>query len=364
MKHLAYKYSFDQLFAGINQQVVTGYVTRRDNGNLALFDYNNHCQFSRYWNDFTLMSRGIILDLEKKCVVALPMPKFFNLGEDGFRLDQLPDHPYTVWPKVDGSCIIVYHYGGKWRCSTRGSFDSEQALWAQEILDNNNTNRFDENLTYVFELIHPRNQIVVKYDGLTCLMLLTAFNRNTFMEQPYNEISYIAIFNDKIQIIEGVQTFKSPQDIVEYCGTSKKNEEGFVIQYHNGIRVKVKTEKYKQIHRTISDFSNKSIWENILNGNSKQEILYSLPDEFLVEFNTYWDKMVNQRDIEYNNVINAFNNIKHLKTRKEFALEARSSYPHMMALLFMLLDNYSHDEIKRQILLGLKPENYEKFGRF
>ena len=61
-------------------------------------------------------------------VRATPFPKLFNYGEFGIAL---PDAPFEVFDKLDGSLGIVFHDGARWRVVTKGAFDSAQARWAQ-----------------------------------------------------------------------------------------------------------------------------------------------------------------------------------------------------------------------------------------
>ena len=69
---------------------------------------------------FSLISRGLILDPVQRLVIATPFPKFFNFNEGGVAL---PDEPFTVSEKLDGSLGILFHHQGKWRITTRGRLE-------------------------------------------------------------------------------------------------------------------------------------------------------------------------------------------------------------------------------------------------
>lgn len=47
---------------------------------LILFNYTPICQFSKAWDEYTIMARGLIVDKEGN-VVARPFDKFFNYEE-------------------------------------------------------------------------------------------------------------------------------------------------------------------------------------------------------------------------------------------------------------------------------------------
>ncbi|MGL1080507.1 RNA ligase, partial [Vibrio parahaemolyticus] len=80
------------------------------------------------WDPVTTAARGLILDLEDRRIVATPFPKFFNAGERG---EPIPDLPFIATEKLDGSLIIIFHHRGRWRTATKGAFASAQAQWAQ-----------------------------------------------------------------------------------------------------------------------------------------------------------------------------------------------------------------------------------------
>ena len=91
---------------------------------LLLFNYTPHTQYNKYWTPETLCARGLITDLEGN-IVAFPFPKFFNLHEYD---DELPELPFEVYEKMDGSLGIIYFVNGEPRIATRGSFESDQGL--------------------------------------------------------------------------------------------------------------------------------------------------------------------------------------------------------------------------------------------
>jgi tRNA splicing ligase len=98
---------------------------------LYIYNYTPLTQFDRNWNEITLACRGLILD-DKYRIVARPFPKFFNLEEH--QLQEIPQEPFDVYSKLDGSLGILYWLKGKPRIATRGSFSSEQALVGTQIL--------------------------------------------------------------------------------------------------------------------------------------------------------------------------------------------------------------------------------------
>jgi RNA ligase len=152
-------------------ELVAGLVTARDNrhvyqrqgpGSLTLYIYSEHCVFDAAWTRITIAARGLILCHDERRIIATPFPKFFNLGEHG--LSALENAAFDATEKLDGSLIIIYHHGGRWRTATKGAFDSAQAKWAEPWLTDRVTAHFKPGTTYLAEATYPENRIVVKHE--------------------------------------------------------------------------------------------------------------------------------------------------------------------------------------------------------
>jgi len=104
-------------------------VVKHPEFDLWILNYTAACQYDRAWDPITLTTRGLILN-KQGYIVARPFSKFFNLGEQPeTQLERLPNLPFSVFEKVDGSLGILYRGpDSKLRIATRGSFTSTQAL--------------------------------------------------------------------------------------------------------------------------------------------------------------------------------------------------------------------------------------------
>lgn len=119
---------------------------------LFILNYSKTAQYEQYWNEYTLMCRGLVVDVDFN-VVARCMKKFFNLEEHN--KSEIPsDLPFEAYEKMDGSCIYLFNYNNKWIATSRGSFTSEQAIKANEMLKRKNLNILNKNKTYMFEIIY------------------------------------------------------------------------------------------------------------------------------------------------------------------------------------------------------------------
>lgn len=263
-----------------------GYISQRwhESAPYQILNYTAKCQYEKgMWNETTLQCRGLILDKDNN-VIAKPFSKFFNYEEygEGSNLGTLPKYnSFEVFDKLDGSLGILYRMpDGEFRIATRGSFESEQAKVGTEILKANYKNPeliFADNYTYLFEIIYPENRIVVDYGGKKDLILLTAINI------PSGEEFNISDFL-RINIEGGVPIVKRYDGIKDFTtikkDLSEPNAEGFVIRFDTGLRIKLKFEEYVRLHRLITGVNNKAIWDLLRNGESVDELLDRVPDEF------------------------------------------------------------------------------------
>lgn len=255
---------------------------RRSPDGLLLYVYTERCVYDGAWDETTVLARGLILDPASERVVATPFPKFFNAGERG---ETLPDLAFETTEKLDGSLIIVFHHGGRWRTATKGAFDSSQALWAQERLDRLDLSGLTPGTTYLAEAVYPENRIVVHYRE-AALVMLAAY------AESGEELSYRALTEVGASLgwrLAGRHDFSSVSDLLSRAKSLPRTEEGFVIRFANGHRVKVKGDEYKRIHALISRVTPLAMWEVMAAGDDLEAIRRELPEEFWGDFDRIVD---------------------------------------------------------------------------
>lgn len=277
MTHLARTIPFGTLFGDLEQAVIDGHVSRRvsDDG-LLLYCYTKKCVYDRAWTPTTLLARGIILDPTARRVVATPFPKFFNHGEMN---SEFPDLPYEVMEKLDGSLIILFHHNGKWRTATKGSFISEQAEWAQKQLGGYPVD-LDPDITYLLEGIYPENRIVVQYDfeGLVLLAAYDGLGKELNYAELKDEASLMGW-----RVAKRYQ-FESFDSMASYINEMDASEEGFVLSFANGIRLKLKGAEYRRLHAMIDGITPLNIWQMMLDGVDTVAYRTEIPEEFATDF--------------------------------------------------------------------------------
>ncbi|MFE0653413.1 RNA ligase [Streptomyces sp. NPDC059534] len=254
----------------LDSALAEGHVTRKRHPELPLsiYTYTRACQYAQHWNRATTRCRGLVADDATGRIVALPLPKFFNLAEHATGrpyAPPLPDEPFEVYDKVDGSLGVIFHYDDRWHAASKGSFTSNQATWAQHRLDAADTTGLTPGVTYLAEILHPHNRIVVDYGDRRDLVLLAAFDRDG-TELPLAEAA--ACWHP---IGSVVRTWPA-MSVAELTALTESNTlpggaratgtdaEGFVLRFASGLRAKAKLTEYVRLHKVLTGVTERDIW--------------------------------------------------------------------------------------------------------
>lgn len=277
----------------LEEAVKVGDVTARYHPHLpyTIYNYSPEIQFTNKWTRVTRACRGLILDNGFN-VIARPWEKFFNLGQVDLPIQF--DDPVEVMDKADGSLGILYpvhhvdewgnYWDTTWAVSTRGSFESEQAIHATKIWDEKYSNLLPEaQYTLLFEIIYPSNRIVLDYGDMDDLVLLGAVaNETGYYISPVVAKNMFRDRNTKQYVVwpgPVVETYDFNSISKALGEMGRKGKEGFVIRSHN-FMVKIKEPDYLEIHRLVTNASPKTVWEKLKEGKTKTQIVSLFPDEF------------------------------------------------------------------------------------
>lgn len=197
--------------------------------------------------------RGLILEEKTFLLAGRSFNRFFNYGEGD-------DHKVFNWnnfaayEKRDGSCLIVFWYGGSWRINTRGSFgdgvliENPKTTWRELVLPLlSHLQSFDKNCSYVFELTSPHNT-VVRQHVTTEISLLTVFNYEWELPQIYVDkiAKKFSLNRPKKYSFSSLEEIQSALADLE---TSDPTFEGFVLLDDQFNRLKMKSKSYLAYHR-------------------------------------------------------------------------------------------------------------------
>ena len=255
----------------IKKEISDGYVyaQRHPTAQLTILNYTQKAQYDWHWSDATKACRGLIID-DGCNIVSRPFEKFFSYEQLN---GEIPSEPFEAFEKLDGSLGILYHVGPTPFIATRGSFTSEQAIKATEIYRRKYDNVWlDRSKTYLFEIIYPDNRIVVDYGGTEDLFLLAVIDTATGKEVPLAEYEGRAF--KTVKRYDGIDDFDS------LLANQEDGREGFVVRFQSGMRVKIKFEEYKRLHKLLTGVNPRHIWECLRAGTSLDDLVNRVPDEY------------------------------------------------------------------------------------
>lgn len=332
----------------LDAAVAADHVVRRSHPTLplTLYSYSRACQYDHIWTPVTTRCRGLIVDNTTAEIVALPFPKMFVSQMHGVHpfAPPLPDEPFTVYDKVDGSLIIIFHYDGNWHVATKGSFISVQADYARKILSTCDLSALNPNLTYLAEAVYPDNRIVVDYGDRTDLVLLGAYSVITGLDALLPEIA--PHWKGIGSVVKTYDNFHDIPDLESSAAShtsSGTEEEGWVVRYESGLRVKIKFADYLRLHKLFTRTNEKTIWEVLAAGHDPSVLFDTAPDEFA----DYVHDIADSLRSEFADYVAAaqaeFDKISYITDRKTFASHAvKSPY---RAVLFNLFDGQDFTDL-------------------
>jgi RNA ligase len=265
---------------------------------------------------------------------------------------------------MDGSLGILFNYDDEWVMATRGSFTSEQAIKGLEIVKSMYfLDSWLKEYAYLVEIIYPENRIVVDYKGKEKVVFLSVVLNEGWKWKPTDDTelhwttaTMILSSNGvkKSDIVKTEQHFNFSDELYQSLKEkNEKNKEGFVLRFQPGnFRMKIKFEDYVALHKIMTNVSTTSVWEVLSSGESIDNLLKGVPDEFYKKIKEYETELLNEFSALKSEYEDHFESIKRLGTRKLFAQFATTGFKHP-SLLFGLLDG---KDIGPTIWRIIKPE--------
>lgn len=252
-------------------EVEAGYISRKPHPSLplAIYTYTRACQYERRWNPATIHCRGLVIEDTTDAVIALPFPKFWNIGEFDQGHDYapaLPSEPFEIFSKMDGSLGIVFNYDGRWHAASKGSFISEQAVWATRRLTQLDHSKLIPGYTYLAEILYPENRIVVNYGDRKDLVLLAAYRPNG-TEAPLGEVAdtwapigSVVTRWPNTKPLADIAAAAAENMRIDGLKTTGTDAEGYVIRFASGLRAKCKFSEYCRLHKALTGTNARDIW--------------------------------------------------------------------------------------------------------
>jgi RNA ligase len=345
---------------------------------LAIFNYTHLAMVTKDWNPYVMMSRGLIVRLTTLEVVARPFKKFFNYEElslDTVKKIKIGGEIPVVSDKLDGSLGVSYFYETSYaiKIATRGSFDSNQAKWANKYIQqgikweeyHEFVQIMKKGYTLLFEIICPENRIVVDYKGKSGLVLVGIVNIDTGEEHPPRDFE--KQLHPSTEVAKEFNPFMEP--------TQRDNAEGVVFHYHNlQIKYKRKQQDYVDAHRLRFETTPKTIWEALKGGLTGEEVVGLALEDMRPDVRSVVDGICSKRDeiAGYATAIVDDAVSQNFETRKELALFFKKAVVGVddlgiespfsvvpLGVLFSYHDNHNMDNADHIIWKAVQPRRGE-----
>jgi RNA ligase len=332
-------------------EILKGNLTLRNHPefpDLVIANYTDQVAFKRDWNDVTRLCRGLIWSEVTGEVLARPFPKFFNFDE--------PESPrildeQVVWhwaDKADGSLGIMYRAPDhSYRIATRGSFVSEQADLGSRLLSVMPMEYFgayvgmiENGYTPLFEICGPDNRIVLRYE-----------------ENFLQPLGYIHVATGQFVPPVGAES-RTMRDLLG--DLSRSNAEGWVVWLSNTKAVKIKQADYIELHRMVSNLSEKEVWRQLRAGTYAKYVeqlpdeLYKLAEGWADDLRREFTRIYVMAKAQHSLVSNLQSVGGEAYSRKDQAFHLKQNVkPELHGLVFSLLDG---KDISDSIWRTLEPK--------
>ena len=314
------------------------YIKKHPRYPLFLLNYTPRTQYQQKWCKELVHARGLVVGEDGK-ILARPLPKFFNHYEIN-DLEKLQDEEYEVFEKMDGSLVIMFHYENHPIFCTRGSFISEQSAKAHEIFRAKYKHiSINKECTYCFEVIYPENKIVVNYEDVEDLFLISITHTSSGKEINIHATGFKTVNKvDKTSI----HAFLS--------GFEEANMEGYVVKYtkglSNSLRVKYKFNTYVEKHKG-KDITAKQIKDSLK--KMKPIDLDVIPDECYEEVRTIIAEFEDQFKRKEKTIIEEYREIRSQNITSRDVIEAIKQCEHS-SILFAIHRKKPYDMLVWKLL--------------
>jgi len=234
----------------------------------------------------------------------------------------------------------IYFYNDEWHIATNGTIDATDATTHDDKTSFKDlffdvipveqfkrvTDCFEKDCTYLFELTHPMNRIVVDYKGKKQLTLLGIRNHITLADYKIEDevfFLYPKIRLPKQYAIE-ITDLSELSVLADEINESGADFEGFIVRETDEDlvtgRVKIKSPKYLILHR-LADRGSNSIAEILLEHEEEEFEAYIdlMPDHIKEEYYIVKEKFV-QMIVDLEVWFKEYKELSEKVERKELAL--------------------------------------------
>ena len=316
-RHPARSADLSLLVAALRVEVSAGCATVAEDGSayspLCIYHYRDQVPQGLGWTEPLLLARGLVLREPRRgghpCVVATPFAKFFDLGGDGIGLEELCAGAvaWEATEKLDGSLLLLFHDGGRWRVTTKRAWSSEQASWSEQWLRERGVDfgQLRPGTTYVCEAVFASNWVVTRYPPEREGVVLCAAIDASGAELPRTALEAAAtasclplvpLFGAWVAVGGGTDAAAAAAHaeegearlralVTDAAAYDGRRCEGLILRvaFADGgcHRAKLKSAHYKQLFRQQDSLTPKTVWTAARGGAAALAALESsVPLEF------------------------------------------------------------------------------------
>lgn len=155
-----------------------------------------------------------------------------------------------------------------------------------------------------------------------------------------------------------VSAYASLDEVKAAAAAFDADDEGFVVRFASGFRVKIKGSEYLRIHRLVSRVTPVALWDLMNEGGSFEEMRKDIPEEFWADFDAI-RALLHQR---FDAVVAEVEAVKAQwqgKSDKELGLVLSTIPPVPRSLIFSARKEgerwFEVPRVRATILRGLRP---------
>lgn len=249
---------------------------------LSVYNYSQRAQYENVWDSCVEQCRGLVVD-DSGEVVARPWRKFWNLAT-GLRPETMPANLPTFSPeittKLDGFLLVLSWYDNQLVFSSRGSFVSAHAKWANDFWKaRHDATTLPAGKTCLFEGLCADLRIVVKYPE-DSIVLLGVVEIETGRELDYQDRCTVShVLGCPLAPLH----HKSIPELEAEMQTSKEGE-GYVVSWlypdRPSLKLKMRAAEYLRLHRLLTECSPRHVWDALRSGSGIDALLADTPKDF------------------------------------------------------------------------------------
>jgi T4 RnlA family RNA ligase len=255
-----------------------------DGYNVSIFNYRL-AMYSDFIDNLAFEMRGLTFVFNEDGSLFkryLLLHKFFNLN-------QVPESQYSlvadlgiksIYNKEDGSVASFIRLpNGSVLGKSKMSFDSDQAAGMNRLYKSNaDLKRFvdwslDKNYVAVFEYVAPNNRIVLRYLDEELILLRLRDNKT-------GEYLDLSKFSKEIGSLKVAPSDVATLDELVELAQVVEDKEGWIIEFSNGLFIKIKTAWYCERHGLLTnDLYREHVLVKYVLDEKIDDVLGQVPEE-------------------------------------------------------------------------------------